>query len=229
MNELLEKYRCEDSVLGVVQVGSTAKGYEDESSDVDLEVIVTDEEYAMIEKSFQKFIHTDKYDLIFTTIGRLQSSINSERDEDHWNYERSIVLSDKTRAVKSMLKEITKYDKDSRAARLRRYYLGYWNNTLSSFSCLKHKNEWGMKIYVALATQELIRLLFNLNYRWSPRLQWAFKEFHLLEKKPANLESQIESILEKPDSDKLSKLWNDISSLLREEGYSWVDHPEEIM
>lgn len=229
VNKLMEDYGTEKSVLGVIQVGSTAKGYDDELSDVDLEVIVTEERYAVLEKSFQKFEHTDRHDLIFTTVARLKNIINSERDEDHWNYEKSIVLLDRTGTVGKILEEITRYNRDSRIIRLKRYYLGYWNDTLSCFSCLKHKNDWGLRIYAALAIQELVRLLFNLNYQWSPRLQWAFRELRLLEKRPADLELQIESILENPDSDKLSRLWDDTASLLREENYTWVDHPEEIM
>jgi predicted nucleotidyltransferase len=229
INKLLEDYYTDDSVLGVIQVGSTAKGYHDESSDVDFEVIVTEEKYAQIEKSYKKFIHTDRYDLIFTTIGRLENLVNSEIDEDHWKYKNSIIRLDRTRRLKDILGEITRYDRDSRTARLKRYYLGYWNHTLSFFSCLKHKNNWGMRIYATLAVQDLIRLLFNLNYQWSPRLQWAFREFDLLEKKPADLDLQIRGVLENPDSDKLSGLWDDTAALLREEGFSWVDHPEEIM
>ena len=229
INKLLGDYYSDDSVLGVIQVGSTAKGYDDEASDVDFEVIVTEEKYALIEKSFQKFIHTDTYDLVFTTMDRLESLINSEIDEDHWKYKNSIIKLDRTGKLKDILGKITRYDKDSRAARLKRYYLGYWNHTLDSFSCPKHKNDWGVRIYSAFALQDLIRLLFNLNYQWSPRLLWASKEFHLLEKKPADLDLQIRGILENPDSDKLSKLWSDTAALLREEGFGWVDHPEGIM
>ena len=229
LNKLLQDYCVEDSVLAAIQIGSIAKGYDDESSDVDLEVIVTEEKYAAIEKSFQKFIHTDRYDLIFMTIARLQNTANSERDEDHWNYQDAVVLLDKTGGIERILKDITRYDAGSRVARLKKHYLAYWNNTLGSFSCLKHKNEWGSKIYAALAIQELIRLLFNINYRWSPRLQWASKELPLLEKKPKDLEAQIRSILEKPDANNLGKLWNDTIGLLREENYSWINRPEEIM
>lgn len=229
LKKLLQDYCAGDSVLAAIQLGSTVKGYDDDSSDVDLEVIVTEEKWAAIEKSFQKFIHTDKYDLIFTTIARLQNTANSERDEDHWNYQDAVVRLDKTNRVEKILKDITRYNAGSRVARLKRYYLGYWNNTLGSFSCLKHKNDWGAKIYAALAIQELIRLLFNLNYRWSPRLQWAFKELPSLEKKPRDLEAQIRSILENPDSNNLGQLWNDTVALLRVENYSWIDQPEEIM
>jgi len=229
VNRLMEDYCTENSVLAVIQIGSTAKGYDDEFSDVDLVMVVSDERFAVLEKSSQKFVHTDKYDLVFTTVVRLEDLVNSESDEDHWNYEKSIVLLDKTGTVRKILEKIAEYDKDSRIIRLKRYYLEFWNSTLSCFSCLKHKNDWGLRIYSALAINELIRLLFNLNNRWSPRLQWAFRELPLLEKKPADLKAQIESILETPDSDKLTKLWNDTASLLREENYTWVDHPEEIM
>jgi predicted nucleotidyltransferase len=109
VNKLMEDYCTENSVLGVIQVGSTAKGYDDEFSDVDLEVVVSDERYVVLEKSFQKFIHDDKYDLIFTTVVRLEDVINSESDEDHWNYEKSVVLLDKTGKVGKILGKITRY------------------------------------------------------------------------------------------------------------------------
>lgn len=206
LNKLLLDYCAESSDLAAIQVGSTAKGYDDESSDVDLKVIVTEEKYVDIEKNFQTFLHTDRYDLIFKTIARLRKTVNSEIDEDHWNYQDAIVLLDKTGRVDRILKNIVQYDSGSREARLKRFYLAYWNNTLGSYSCLRHKNVWGSKIYAAQAVHELIRLLLSINYRWSPRLQWAFRELPLLEKKPKNLETQIRSILEKPDSNNLGKL-----------------------
>jgi hypothetical protein len=229
LNKLLQDYCVEDSALGAIQIGSIAKGYDDESSDVDLEVIVTEEKYAAIEKRFQKFIHTDTYDLMFMTLAGLQKVADSEIDEDHWNYQDAAVLLDKTGTIEKILKDITRYDAASRVTRLKKYYLAYWNNTLGSFSCLKHRNDWGSKIYAAFAIQELIRLLFNINHRWSPRLQWAFKELPSLEKKPSELENQIRNILEKPDSNNLGKLWNDTIGLMQEENYSWINRPEEIL
>jgi hypothetical protein len=138
-------------------------------------------------------------------------------------------LLDKTRVLQKVLKEITTYDEASRIDRLKRYYSAYWGNTLSSWSCLEHRNHWGARIYIALAVQEVIRLLFNFNHLWSPKPQWAFKEIQLLQKKPKKLEMQLKSILKQPETGKLSRLWNQTVSLLREEKYTWVDHPEELL
>jgi predicted nucleotidyltransferase len=229
IKKLLDEYRADELVLAVAQVGSTVKGYEDEHSDVDLEVVVTEDRYAVLVKSSQKIAHTEKYDLIFTTIGKLQQIKNSDKDEDHWNYQDSIVLFDRTHALQEILNEITRYDEASRTNRLKRYYCAYWENTLSSWSCLEHGNHMGARIYTALAVQELIRLLFNFNHLWAPRIQWVFKEIRSLQSKPEKLLTQLESILKRPETDKLSRLWNQTAELLRKEKYSWVDHPEELL
>jgi predicted nucleotidyltransferase len=229
VENLLGTYKTDEAVLGIIQVGSTAKGYDDEYSDVDLVLVVNEDKYAMLEKNFQKIIHTEEYDLRFTTVDMLRDTKNSKSDEDHWDFQNSIVLFDKTNTLEEALREITRYDTASRLERLKRYYLGYWENTLNSLSCLEHNNRGAARIYVAIAIQELTRLLFNLNERWAPRTQWALKEISFLHRKPANLESQIQSILEEPDSEKISGLWNQTVELLRKEGYTFVDRPEEIL
>jgi predicted nucleotidyltransferase len=229
IKKLLDEYKPDELVLAVLQVGSIAKGYDDEHSDVDLEVVVNEDRYTELARNCQKIVHTETYDLIFTTIAKLRELKDSDRDEDHWNYQNSIVLLDKTHSIQQVLNQITRYDEASRTERLKRYYRAYWENTLSSWSCLEHKNHWGTRIYTAFVVQELIRLLFNFNHLWAPRLQWAFKEIHLLQAKPEELETQLESILEQPETDKLSKLWNQTTKLLRKEKYGWVDHPEELL
>jgi len=229
IREMLDKYSADELVLAVVQVGSTAKGHDDEHSDVDLEVVVTEDKYAELAKNFQKIIHTERYDLIFTTISKLRQVWDSDVDEDHWEYQNSIVLLDKTHTLQGILDEITRYDEASRIDRLKRYYRAYWEDTLSSWSCIEHGNDVGARIYAALAVQELIRLLFNFNHLWAPRLQWAFKEIPMLQAGPEKLQTQLDSILKQPETGKLSRVWNQTVKLLQKEKYSWLDHPEELL
>jgi len=229
ISKLLSEYGADEQVLGIVQIGSTVKGYSDEHSDVDLEVVVTREKYAELAENSRKIIHNQKYDLIFTTADRLRQIKDSEKDEDHWNYKDSVVLLDKTGVLQESLDEISAYDEATRVNRLRRYYLAYWENTLGSWSCLEHGNQWGARIYTALSIQGLIMLLFNFNHSWAPRLQWAFREIRSLQKKPRRLEAQLDSILRQPETKSLSRLWNQTTVLLRQEKYSWIDHPEELL
>jgi predicted nucleotidyltransferase len=229
ITKLLNQYIVDEEVLGIILIGSLGKGYQDEHSDIDLEVVVTENHYNKFEKNAQRLIHTEEYDIVFTTIDKLQQVKESQKDVEHWRYKDCPILHDKTGKLAEILKEITRYNDDSRTERLKRYYLGYWENTLHSIGCLRHKNILSARIYTAIAIQELIQLLFNLNYLLGPKLQWAFKELPLLQKMPINFETQIESILVKPDADKQSKLWNETAQLLRQEKYEWVDHPKKIL
>lgn len=228
IKSLLDRCKGDESVLGFILVGSLGKGYGDERSDVDLELVVTEDRYKEQKRRDQGIIRTEKHDLIFTTIDRLQRVKESERDEDHWSYRDCPVLFDRTGKLADIVKEIAEYDRILRLDKLKRYYLGYWENTLSSIGCLRRKNIMAARIYAAIAMQELIRLLFNLNYRWAPEIRWAFKELHQLERTPARLGTKIEMILSEPSSDNQSSLWDETAELLREEGLSWVDRPEEI-
>lgn len=229
INRLLNDYGTDTQVLGIIQVGSIVKGYADKHSDVDLEIVVTEDKYTELERNSQKIVHTEKYDLRFTTAIKLRRIRDSDADEYHWDYQKSIVLLDKTRNLQKILNQIITYDEGSRIDRLKRHYKEYWGNTLDAFSCLEHENQWGSKIYAALSIQELIRVLFNFNHRWSPRLQWAFREIQTLQKKPKKLETQLQNILNKPETSKLSRLWNQTATLLREEKCTWIDHPEELL
>jgi hypothetical protein len=229
IKKLLTEYGADEQVQGIIQVGSSAKGYGDEHSDVDLEMVVAEKKYSALVQNYQKIIHTEKYDLVFTTISELQQIKDSDRDEDHWSYQNAIIILDRTGNLQEMLHEIIQYDEASRLRRLKRYYRGYWENTISTYSCLEHKNYFGARVYVAFLVQELICLLFNFNHLWSPNVKWAFKEIHQLKRKPEKIETQMESILQQPATDKLSILWDQVANLLREEKYTWIDHPEELL
>lgn len=60
IEKLLDGLSVDELVLVVVQVGSTAKGYDDKHSDVDLEVVVTEDRYAELAKNSQKIVHTEE-------------------------------------------------------------------------------------------------------------------------------------------------------------------------
>ena len=99
INRLLSDYGTDSQVLGIIHVGSIAKGYADKHSDVDLEIVVTEDKYAELARNSQKTIHAEKYDLRFTTAIKLRRIKDSDADEDHWDYQKSIVLQDKTRIL----------------------------------------------------------------------------------------------------------------------------------
>lgn len=63
IDRLLSDYGTDTQVLGIIQVGSVAKGYADEHSDVDIEIVVTEDKYAELARNSQKTIHTEKYDI----------------------------------------------------------------------------------------------------------------------------------------------------------------------
>lgn len=121
INRLLSDYGTDAQVLGIIQVGSVAKGYADKHSDVDLEIVVTEDKYNGLERNSQKTVHAEKYDLRFTTAIKLRRIRNSDADEDHWDYQESIVIQDKASILQKILNQIITYDEGTRVDRLKRY------------------------------------------------------------------------------------------------------------
>jgi hypothetical protein len=175
------------------------------------------------------FIHEEDYDLMFTTIDHLQELQNSYNDVDHWEYLNCEIIFDKTSGLEELISRISKYDEKSRVNRLQRYYLEYWENTLASIKCYKHKNLWGNKIHAALAMNALISLIFNINHKWAPKIQWVLKEISFLQNKPEEFEAKIEKILSESNPELQRELWKEVTDYLNKEDYSWVNNPDELI
>lgn len=231
--DIVQELSCQgqrdEHILGVILVGSVPKGHADERSDVDVEYLVKEQRYIELARHGKRMIHTKDYDIIHTTLDQLKEAGESKKDEDHWRYKNCRVLLDKIGVLDQILEGVVQYDEDSRPGRLEKYYLGFWGNMLGAISCIERKKSWESKIYIAHSIDNLIGLIFNLNHLWAPELKWASKEFDLLEKKPEHLEERITDLTSAPDVPMMTRLWREIADLLREEGFTWVDHPEHIL
>jgi len=217
------------SVLAAVLIGSVPKEYDDQASDIDLELVVTPRRYHQLVEQGRRVIHTEKYDIIHTTLARIKTARESGKDEAHWPYVGCRVLFDKTGIVPDLLGEVSRYDHGTRVQRLKDHYLGYWGNMLGAISCVRRDKIWEAKIYAALSVGSLVRLVFNLNGLWAPEIKWASEELRHLGRKPDRFEARIKEMLADPDIPKISTLWKEVARLLRDEGYTWVDHPEQIL
>ena len=228
IDDLCSQAEGDESVLAVVLVGSVPKDYDDQRSDIDVELVVTPRRYEELVKEGRRIIHSEGYDIIHTTLASIKEAKESGKDEAHWPYVGCRVLFDKTGALPSVLEEVARYDDDTRVERLKEHYLGYWGNMLGAISCVRRDRIWEARIYTALSMNSLVRLVFNLNGFWAPEIKWASEELTHLDRKPDRFEARIGEILADPDIPKISGLWEDVARLLRNERYAWVDHPEQI-
>ena len=229
IDKIIEKYGQNDTILGVILIGSRGKGYQTNNSDIDLELVVTEQKFIELRDKGQHYIHTENYDIIYKSLKELEKCKKSDIDQDHWEYKNCPIISDRTGKLSLLISEIGIYDYSRRLERLKKYYYEFWFEITGAISCLRSKNMFCRRIHASQAVKSFLSLIYNINNEWTPRLKWILKELPLLEKKPPDLEEKIYSVVSEPTEAKLKELWKIIAVYLREESFSWVDQPEFLL
>ena len=160
----LEEWKARPEVLGVLLVGSKSRGHNDNLSDDDLEVLLTDEAFMRLaptecgELLFEGEgeLRRTIYDTQFTSFTALKRNQSSSHDLDHWPYERAWVLFDHATIDVSIAA--------NRAEKTRQRGM-----------------EAAQRLLIARGAKALARVLFALEWRWVPLDHWLEPELRTLQ------------------------------------------------
>ena len=185
----VNEWAADPDVLGVLLVGSKSRGHGDELSDDDLEVILTDEAAARLSPAecLDVLIEgegTDRkiiYDAQYLGIGGLRAKVPSHLDLDHWPYERSPILFDRTGELGSLVRALGAMLADFRSKRLLHATIDAWIPPYRAGKCLKRGQVAAARMLVARGARALTRLIFALEWRWVPLDHWLQKELATLQ------------------------------------------------
>ncbi|MCA1633818.1 MAG: DUF4037 domain-containing protein [Acidobacteria bacterium] len=184
----LEEWVSRPEVAGVLLVGSKSRGYGDELSDDDLEVILEDGAHARLtptecvehlfvgEGAARRLI----YDAQYVSLGELEAKTRSARDLDHWPYEAARVLFDRDGHVAAAVASAALMDEGFRRALL-------LHGTIDAGIAVKRALKTGgrglegaARMLLARGAKALARVLFALERRWVPLDHWLEPELKTL-------------------------------------------------
>jgi hypothetical protein len=176
-------------VLGVVHVGSASRGHDDELSDDDLEVYLSEEAWQArtpgecIELLIEGEADAARliYDTQYTAISDLERKLTSPHDLDHWPYERARVLFDRTGRVSEVVAALGRVDADFRSKRLHHATIDTSIAINRAAKTRKRHFEAAEHLLVARGAKALSRLLFALECRWVPLDHWLEPEVYTLQ------------------------------------------------
>jgi hypothetical protein len=184
----LNEWMAQPEVLGVLLVGSKSRGYADELSDDDLEVLLIDEAHARLAPSECVEVHFDEneplkliYDAQYTTLTDLQRKAGSHHDLDRWPYELARVLFDRDGQVASAVEAAATMDEDFRAKRLLHATIDTMVASRRAAKTLRRGYDASGRMLVARGAKALARVLFALEWRWVPLDHWLEPELRTLE------------------------------------------------
>jgi predicted nucleotidyltransferase len=186
-------------VVGVLLVGSAAFGCAGRSSDVDLEVFVTEELYQKVGttvEGFESYRGTD-VSWEWMTIEELRDVLRDwKNDVDLWVYQKSRILYDPKRYLKSLLAGYKRYPKKVWREKLFLYwYYATGNAPYDSRRALQRNDLMTAQLCLTQAIEYYTALIFLLNERFIPYRKWRFKELEKLAYRPENYEESFQRIL----------------------------------
>ncbi len=221
LEAFLKPYLEMTDALGILLVGSSSRAYRDALSDQDLEVIVTDAFYAHLPLD-QRLRHDQETELLFLPQSDFLAKKNSPADIDHWTYEDCVVLHDPHGLLEDELIKIALLPLDLRAARLKLHYFEFLFSAQRLDKLLTRGDELNVRLALAHAATNLIKLIFLLNHRWPPVIHWTAQSLTNLPENLPHFKAQLTEFLRQPSAPLSRQLIQEVDHLLERQGFSFV-------
>jgi hypothetical protein len=163
----------QDEVLGIILVGSKSRGYDDQRSDDDLEVLVTEHAslLAAVEHYYDPTSQKLLYDARYITLLALQQKVGSSLDGEHWPYEQARILFDRG-GTEPLIQALGTMDATFREKRIAYAAVSTTVAIGKAFKALERGYEASGRLALARGVTSLARLIFALEWRWKPTDHW---------------------------------------------------------
>ncbi len=192
------RFSGKDGVLGVLLVGSTSSGYNDSSSDVDLEVIATQD---LCRKIGSTCGHERYQDLDVwwecLTLDELQNELKDwKNDINLWVFSKSQILLDPERKIRRTLSHYRQYPNEVWLEKLFLYwFVATGHAPYDSGKSLQRGDLLTTQLYLTEALEYYMALVFILNRSFLPYRKWRLNEFRKLAYRPMKFEDRLRRIL----------------------------------
>jgi predicted nucleotidyltransferase len=250
INEFLQIYKKDESILAILLAGSIAHGFSEVDSDIDICIIAESQEY-QIRKIENKLAFSLKdictyengyIDCKVVDLDFLDTVRKCGSDPARYAFQDTEILYSKIDNLQALLNKIIRYPIEESDERRKRFasQLLAWKWYYSE--AVKKQN----KYLVFLSIQKIVlfssRLILNENRLLYPYHKWMLKVLEKAEKKPAALLSKIDELLTKSSLEKVSGFCTEIlefvhlneravdwpNYFLKDSEQNWVNHAPPI-
>ena len=227
-NQLLERAKADNNIVGLFLVGSRGKGFENEHSDYDVKIITNDE----ITEAYKKELATLKsedIDLVVKSLSDLKSYAEwgSLSAWDRYTFSHVKTLVDKTGEIQKLIDRKGIIPEKEKHEFIYEALDGYINHVFRSVKCFRNQNITGARIEASASIPYLLDVVFAVEGRLKPFYGYLEKELNSypLEKLPWKNAEFIQKILLIISSANLitqQEMLKTVEVLLRKEGFGKV-------
>lgn len=171
---------CDDqSVMGVVVVGSASCQTNDAFSDWDLQIVLEDSAFDSL--STEQLIAIREFDSVRIELHRtswrdFQSLRSSPRDYDHWGYRSARILLDRDGCVSAEVEKIRAFPKALQVERVRLHLFEFYFYANRMEALLQRGDRVSLALTYGEIAETATVLAMVARGQWPPLLHWSGQE-----------------------------------------------------
>jgi predicted nucleotidyltransferase len=215
-------------VLALLLSGSIAHGFESPTSDVDIMIFVSEEDY---QKRFQTgqlhFFNTDLctyeggyVDGKYLSINFAKQVLEKGSEPARFAFEGSQVLFSKVDGFAEEVCKIAEYPASDKLARIKRFYAQFEAWHWYCGEALSKGNQYLLGTSVSKLILFGGRLILAHNEMLYPYHKWFLKVLERAKDKPRDLMACIQALAESPNAETIEAFYEKVKTF-----QSWADHP----
>jgi len=220
IQRVTEYFERDPEVLALLLGGSIAHGFETPTSDVDIMIFVSDEDY---QKRFaENRIHFFNMELTtyaggyvdgkYSTRSFVQQVSEKGSEPARFAYAGSQILFNKLDGFAEDVRRAAQYPKDGKAERIKRFYAQFEAWHWYCGEALQKGNQYLLGTSVSKFILFSGRLILTHNELLYPYHKWFLKVLEQAKDKPTDLLESIHKINENPVSENIESLYEKIKS-----------------
>jgi len=231
IQNVTEYFQNDPEVLAVLLSGSIAHGFESPTSDVDVMIFVSEEEY---QKRFQTgqlhFFNTDLctyeggyVDGKYLSVNFIKQVLEKGSEPARFAFEGSQVLFSRVEGFEKDICKIAEYPASEKTERIKRFYAQFEAWHWYCGEALSKKNRY----LLGTAVSKLIlfggRLILTHNEMLYPYHKWFLKVLEGAKDKPVDLITCIQTLTESPNVETIEAFYEKIKTFQpwSEDPYHW--------
>jgi nucleotidyltransferase-like protein len=227
--QIVQHTRADPHVVGVLLGGSRGKGFENESSDYDICVVVADDTPAQVRDQYEQ-LNSETIDIWTYSLSEIRAATawGGPEHGDRYSYTHLTAVIDKLDGeFQRLVNAIGTIPEEQRISHIRGTLDGYINSVYRSMKCLRRRDMLGARLEAQVSIGFLLAVLFGREGRHQPFYSYLERE---LRKYPLTsipltadeLLAKLAAISETAELTTQQELLAMVDTLLRPDGYSHV-------
>jgi hypothetical protein len=231
IKNITEKLKKRDDVLGLLVAGSVAHGFEAETSDVDIMILISDENYdARLKTGEMTYFETESctykdgyVDGKYICLDFMKKVAEYGSEPARFAFEGSIPIFSRIGGVQELIGRITRYPVEKKTENIKRFraQLEAWKWYCSE--ALKRSNSYLLDLAVTNLVLFGGRILLAHNETLYPYHKWFLKVLEGAKNKPENIMKLIENIYASKDAASVEAFYKSVTDFVpfEADGFNW--------